>query len=175
MAGARFLWLRARPPIFSETADLLTGRIPNCGDIPTAWRRDMLDWLKRVFAKKQTIGDAIGAYGALLEKYPSAIIDVSMLPTSKPKLKGLLKALYADTTDAEFANHIEVAFMSLSKFQYGVGSIPIDCTLGAGTSRADMAADSEKLEKWLPWAKLSSAEAEILLAEWDRFREGKTT
>jgi hypothetical protein len=63
--------------------------------------------------------------------------------------------------------------MSLSHFQDGVGSVPIDGTLRAGTSKEDMAADRKKLDKWLPWAKLSLAEAEILLAEWQRFKEGE--
>jgi len=131
------------------------------------------DWLKSVFVKKQMAGDVIGAYGALLEKYPLVFLDISMLPTSKTKMKVLLKALYAETTDATFANHIEVAFMSLSNFQDGVGSVPIDGKLGAGTSKADMAADRKKLNKWLPWQKLSVAEMEILIAEWKRFKEGE--
>ena len=133
----------------------------------------MFDWLKSVFAKKQTVADAIGAYGALLENYPLAILDISMLPTSKTNMKVLLKALYAKTTDAKFANHIEVAFMSLSKFQDGVGSIPIDGTLSAGTSKADISTDMKKLDKWLSWQKLSVAEMEILIAEWKRFKEGE--
>jgi hypothetical protein len=133
----------------------------------------MFDWLKSVFAQKQTVADAIGAYGALLENYPLAILDISMLPTSKTNMKVLLKALYAKTTDAKFANHIEVAFMSLSKFQDGVGSIPIDGTLSAGTSKADISTDMKKLDKWLPWQKLSVAEMEILIAEWKRFKEGE--
>jgi hypothetical protein len=133
----------------------------------------MFDWLKSVFAKKPTVADAIGAYGALLENYPLAILDISMLPTSKTNMKVLLKTLYAKTTDAKFANHIEVAFMSLSKFQDGVGSVPIDGALRSGSSKADMAADMKKLDKWLPWQKLSGAEMEILLAEWKRFKEGE--
>lgn len=135
----------------------------------------MFDWLKSIFMRKQTAGDVIGAYGALLENYPSAILDISMLPASKTKMKVLLKALHAETTDAKFANHIEVAFMSLSNFQDGVGSVPIDRTLGAGTSKADMAADMKKLDKWLPWSKLSVAEMEILIAEWKRYKEGEPT
>jgi hypothetical protein len=133
----------------------------------------MFDWLKRVFTKEQAVGDAIELYGTLLEKYPSAILDISMLPASKSKMKLLLKALYVEASDATLANAIEVAFISLSNFQDGVGSVPIDAALRGGTSKADMAADIRKMDKWLPWSKLASAESEILMAEWDRFKNGE--
>jgi len=124
----------------------------------------MFEWFK----KKQTVEDVVHAYGVLIEgvlieKYPLAIFDVSMLPAPKTKMKTLLKTLYAKTDDEARANQIEIAFIFLSKFQDGVGPIPIE----------NSAHDVKKLDKWLPWEKLSFAEMEILLDEWKRFKEGE--
>ena len=54
----------------------------------------MLEWIKKTFGGEQpkTLGDVFEAYGALLERYPTAILDSSMLPMSKAKMKVLLKA-----------------------------------------------------------------------------------
>jgi hypothetical protein len=119
----------------------------------------MFEWFK----KKQTVEDVVHAYGVLLEKYPLAILDVSMLPAPKTKMKALLKTLYAKTDDEARANQIEIAFIFLSNFQDGVGPIPIE------NSTQDM----KKWDKWLPWEKLSFAEMEILLDEWKRSKEGE--
>jgi hypothetical protein len=51
----------------------------------------------------------------------------------------------------------------------GVRGLLIYCSSG----ESDIAADMKRLEKWLAWEKLSLAEADILLAEWQRFKEGE--
>ncbi len=116
------------------------------------------------------VGDVMDAYGKLLEKYPLSIIDVSLLPLPKTKMKIILKALYAKAASPEQRNSLEVAFVLLSKFQDGVGATPVDGKLLRGDPKAILKANKALLDKWLPWQKLSSAEAEILLAEWKRFK-----
>lgn len=132
----------------------------------------MFGWLKKG-SEPKTVGEVLDAYGALLENYPLAIMDVSMLPTSKTKMKALLKAMYAKASDPAQQNWIEVGFMFLSKFQDGVGPTPIDGTLSSGNAKTNMQADMAILDKWMPWEKLSLAESEILLAEWKRFKAGE--
>ena len=98
----------------------------------------MFDWLKGAFAKKQTVNDTVEAYGKLLEEHPLSILDVSMLPLPKAEMKILLKALYAKTSNPQLAGHIETGFMSLSKFQQGVGA-PVGAfqRLGTGSKLAE--------------------------------------
>ena len=135
----------------------------------------MLDWIKKTFGGEQpkTVGDVFEAYGALLERYPTAILDSSMLPMSKTKMKVMLKAQYAKALSLGMGNQFEVGFMFLSKFQDGVGPAPIDCTLSDGDPLANMNADQAKLDKWLSWERLSLVESEVLMAEWKRFKEGE--
>ncbi len=134
----------------------------------------MVGWLKRTFGgeKPKTVDEVMSAYGALIEKYPTAIMDVAMLPIPKKQMKVLLKGLYASVTTAELQNHIEVAFTFLSKFQEGVGATPID---GRITARGKLPTqpDIAKLEKWMAWEDLSLAEARDLMAEWKRFLAGE--
>jgi hypothetical protein len=119
------------------------------------------------------IARRITAYGELLEKYPLSILDISMLPIPKAKMKVVLKALYAKTSNVEQKNLLEVGFMFLSKFQDGVGATPIDGKLMHGDVKANLKANMAILDKWRSWEKLSMAEMEILLAEWKRFKEGE--
>jgi hypothetical protein len=120
-----------------------------------------------------TVTDVISAYGELLEKYPLSILDTSMLPIPKTKMKALLKTLYARASNPEQKNMLEKGFMFLSNFQDGVGATPISGKLSTGDAKANLKANMAILEKWMPWEKLSFAEMEILLSEWTRFKEGE--
>jgi hypothetical protein len=120
--------------------------------------------------KPKTVDEAISAYGSLIEKYPTAILDVAMLPVPKNKMKVLLKAIYAEATTVELQNSIEVGFTMLGHFQEGVGRTPIDVApLGKNATQADIA----ELEKWSLWHKLATNEVKALLAEWKRFLAGE--
>lgn len=121
---------------------------------------------------KKTVDEVVSAYGALIEKYPIAIMDVSMLPIPKKQMKAVLKALYAKTTSPELQNYLAVGFTLLSQFQEGVGPIPID---GGAKFKGELptADEFEKLNRFLKWQKLSLAEADNLSAEWKRFLAGE--
>ena len=135
----------------------------------------MIVWLKNIFSgeRQKTVSDVISAYGELLEKYPGSVLDVSMLPMPKVKMKILLKALYAKAKNAEQENIFETGFMFLSKFQDGVGATPIDGKLSDGSVMENLKTDVAIMDKWMPWQKLSMAETGILLAEWQCFKEGE--
>ena len=96
-----------------------------------------------------------------MEKYPIAVLDVSMLPTPKKQMKVLLKSLYAKATTPEIQNYLAVGFTLLSQFQEGVGPTPIDGTVLA------------QLDQYLAWAKVTEADADSLTAEWRRFLAGE--
>jgi hypothetical protein len=137
----------------------------------------MARWLKQLFGgdrprAPKTVDEAMAAFGSLIERYPVAIMDVSMLPVPKKQMKALLKALYAKATSSQVQNHIEVGFTLLCMFQEGVGPTPVDGNFapkGAAPTDAEIA----KLDRWLAWQKRSTAEAEDLLAEWKRYLAGE--
>jgi len=135
----------------------------------------MFGWLKKILRQNQPmqVGGVLSAYGVLIEQYPLAIMDISMLPIPKTKLKVLLKGLYARTNNPDQRNLFEAGFMHLSKFQDGVGHAPIDCHLPRGDLKANSQADIEAMNKWLLMEKLSLADSEVLLAEWKRFLGGE--
>jgi hypothetical protein len=120
-----------------------------------------------------TVTDVISAYGELLEKYPLSILDVSMLPIPKTKMKVLLKSLYARTSDPTQRSSFESGFLFLSNFQDGVGATPISGKLPSGDAMANLKADMAILDKWKPWANPAYAEMEVLFAEWRCFKEGE--
>jgi hypothetical protein len=120
-----------------------------------------------------TVTDVISAYSELLEKYPISILDTSMLPIPKTKMKVLLKSLYARTSDPAQRSMFETGFMFLSNFQDGVGATPIRGKLSSGDAMANLKANMAILDKWKPWENLAYAEMEVLFAEWKRFKEGE--
>jgi hypothetical protein len=121
----------------------------------------------------RTVGDVMTAYGALIEKYPLSILDISILPTSKTNMKVVLKSLYAQANSNEEKALFEAGFMFLSKFQDGVGATPINGKLQSGDIKANLNANMAILSKWIAWEKMSMAETEILAAEWRRFLRGE--
>lgn len=123
--------------------------------------------------KRHFAAEAIAAYGELLERYPTAIIDSAMLPVSKTNMKILLKSLYAATQSPEQKNFFEVGFIFLSNFQDGVGPHPIATPPPPKDIRAMSTADKTNFEKWRGWHNLSVAEMEVLNAEWQRFKNGE--
>jgi hypothetical protein len=135
----------------------------------------MFGWMKKTLKQEppMQVGDVLSAYGALMEKHPLAIMDISMLPIPKTKMKVLLKSLYTTANNPAQRNLFEAGFIHLSKFQDGVGHTPIDCHFPRGDIKANSQADIEAMNKWLLLEKLSLADSEVLLAEWKRFLGGE--
>jgi hypothetical protein len=131
---------------------------------------DVFGWLKG--AKEQTVGDVMEAYGALIEKYPIAILDVSALPLPKAKMKALFKAMHSQQAKPEFQKYFEDGFMFLSQFQDGVGPVPIDGKLLDGDLKANLDTNIAILDKHALWQRLALAELDVLEEEWRRFKSG---
>ncbi len=150
----------------------------------------MLAWLRQFLGNKRqaTASDMIGAYGALLDKYPGFIMDVTMLPQSKLKMKVLLKTLYGLTSDPKLHSLFTEGFMSLANFQAGVGSDPVDPNIIPDDFATDdpptaqelertrrLASDpafSAKLERFIFWQQALAKEASELDREWTGFLRG---
>lgn len=125
-------------------------------------------------SRELTVTDVVSSYGELLEKYPSSILDTTMLPVPKAKMKALLKGLYAKASSPQEANAFETGFVLLANFQDGVGAAPINGELPKGTpTKASMEADMAILNRWMPWQEKAAAEMDLLLAEWKRFKAGE--
>src|SRR5690242_10079280 len=128
----------------------------------------MFGWLKKS-KTEPSIGDVIAVYATLVEKHGTAILDTSMLPLPKARMKEILKAAYKQTTDAGMRGHLGVGYMFLGNFQDGVGPKPISADLPSGTSKQEMEETVRILERWKPWNDKAMAESGTLLSEWQTF------
>jgi hypothetical protein len=111
----------------------------------------------------------MGTYDEVLSKYPSSILDVSVLPLSKTDMKIILKALYTNASNEEQKKRVQECFMRLSFFHDGVGPAPIDKGLIRGDLIENLDANIDIIDRWTAWQKLLFADAEILLLEWKQF------
>ena len=104
--------------------------------------------------------DDVAAFGRLVAQYPTAIIDASRLPRPKPEMKKLLT--WAWDVRPDMRNAIEENYISLARFQNGVGPQPIDCSV-APTASPEQAV--KVLQPYLKWSATIEAEENTLLAE----------
>ena len=116
------------------------------------------------------IYDILEAYGLLLERYPLAICDVSMLPLAKIEMKKLFMAMCPLANSPEREQALENSFLFLSNFQEGVGPKPLDESMTKNASPAEKVAI---LENWLGWENVAAAELQELIAEWKEFKASK--
>ena len=63
-------------------------------------------------------------YAALLQKHPQHFMDASWLPADKPKMIESFKMLWLEGNEAQ-RKTVEDWWCLLSRFQAGVGAIPI--------------------------------------------------
>ncbi len=124
-------------------------------------------------ATPPSLGAVIETYGALLETYPSSILDSSKLPVPKPQMKALLKTAYRETRNEEMRRHLGNGFMFLAMFQDGVGPTPIDIKLPENRGQSNVHADMAILKNLMPWQEKVSSEMDRLLAEWTSFKQAR--
>ena len=112
----------------------------------------------------------IEAFGVLMERYPTAILDTSKLPLPKANMRRVLLDARLSQTDQKTRTFLEIAYVHLSQFQDGVGDKPIDYKL---PSDADAENKRAVLEPYLRFSSAVSAEAESLRAELEDFKRTK--
>jgi hypothetical protein len=123
--------------------------------------------------------DAIRKLGALMETYPSAILDTTMLPLPKTEMKTALKQAWLQTKDAQWRNWLEVGYMTLASFQDGVGRTPCQTVhlpdikpellknwFQSDAGKTTMAA----LDNFARWQVLAAKESDFLLAELNQWK-----
>lgn len=114
--------------------------------------------------------EVIGGFGALMERYPTAILDTSELPLPKSEMKRVFRRAWRKTTDERLRNFLQIAFVHLNEFQDGVGDLPIDCTL---PPNPDPTKTLRILDPYLRFAPAMTKEAESLRAEFADFERPK--
>jgi hypothetical protein len=67
----------------------------------------------------QTNADLLGALGELMERYPTALLDMTRLPASKQKMKEVIKEVWREQPKIRGA--LTQAYLGLSQFQDGIG------------------------------------------------------
>jgi hypothetical protein len=131
----------------------------------------MFEWFKehreRILADRADRvarnGPAIlSRYSQLLEKHPTAYMDETWLPVSKAELKTILKVALMSAKDDDRREVIKICWTLLSKFQNGIGKIPIDCTVPGNSSYE---VGNRIMEPYLRIAKIAKAEDEVNRAE----------
>jgi hypothetical protein len=117
---------------------------------------------------------AIKKLATLMEAYPSAILDTTMLPLPKTEMKAALKLAWLQTESAKWRKWLELGYVLLGDFQDDVGPNPIQPVdlpdlkpellkdwLLSNAGRASM----EAFKKWQQWQDLAAKESDFLLAE----------
>ena len=126
--------------------------------------------------------DLLGKLGELMERYPTALMDLSRLPASKQTMKAVIKELWRP--EPALRRQLANAYLYLSHFQDGVGNTVLDGELPGDKVAAGTANDldavrrqaieltgpkGESFRQWIAWSKVSTSETEILLKEWQTF------
>jgi hypothetical protein len=115
--------------------------------------------------------DLLGAFGRLMERYPRALLGTARLPASKQKMKAVIKEVWRQ--EPKLRADLDIAYLYLSQFQDGIGVAVIDLhCMGLNPLNQETV---EMVEHWLAWEKVSMAEMEILMQEWEKFEGNNGT
>ncbi len=114
---------------------------------------------------------AIEAFGVLMERYPTAILDTSKLPFPKAEMRRVFMDAWLAQSDEKTRAFLEIAYVHLSQFQDGVGAKPIDSRL---PSNPDPEKTMAVLEPYLRFSSAVTREAESLRAEFEDFKRRKS-
>ncbi len=121
----------------------------------------MFEWFKkrreRILADRSVrdVSVIMSRYRELLEKHSTAYMDETWLPVSKAEMKTVLKIAWKSAKDDDRREVIKICWTLLSKFQKGIGKIPIDCAMPRNAS------PEESLRIYLRIAKIAQAEDEV--------------
>lgn len=134
----------------------------------------MFGWFNRKGPTKQrsnrlsdAVPDILSAYGDILTKHPTAIMDTSWLPVKKQVMVEVFKVAWLNSKSDEARNWIEVGWALLPNFQEGVGDVPLIPDLPEGLPTKETIA---RLDKYAMWAKLADAEGAIMQRDRDEFK-----
>ncbi len=129
--------------------------------------RSMFGWLKKITNKqvsRDTFADnitrVVSIYGSILNSYPHHIIDTTWLPASKDNMVHIFKLMITAGErygDEAKRGTTENYWYMLSRFQAGVGGVPIDFEISKDNPTVAVWRErAARVEKWL---EIASAEA----------------
>jgi hypothetical protein len=124
----------------------------------------MFEWFKErserahVDRAARNVPAILSRYSQLLEKHPTAYMDETWLPVSKAEMKNILKVALMSAKNDDRREVIKICWTLLSKFQKGIGKIPIDCTLPGNSSYEE---GDRIMEPYLRIAKIAKAEEDL--------------
>jgi len=122
----------------------------------------------------------VGALGKLMEQYPTALVllGTERLPASKQKMKAAIKEVWRQYP--KLRPYLDGDYIYLSQFQDGIGDAILDFRKmpAAGTIRGALlvemtTAPNSLFSQWHAWNKVSMAELEILMQEWEEFKRSQ--
>ena len=108
-------------------------------------------------------------YAALLQKHPQHFMDASWLPADKQKMIEIFKMLWLEGAEAQ-RKTVEDWWCLLSRFQAGVGAIPI--TWEISKDNPIVKVWRERYERVNPLLEIGLAENEIHEREIERLKAG---
>jgi hypothetical protein len=132
----------------------------------------MFEWFKErrerahIDRAARNVPAILSRYSELLEKHPTAYMDETWLPVSKAEMKTILKVALMSAKDDDRREVIKICWTLLSKFQQGIGNIPIDCTVPGNSSYEE---GDRIMEPYLQIAKIAQAEDEANRTEMLKF------
>jgi hypothetical protein len=122
----------------------------------------------------------LGKLGQLMERYPTALLDTYWLPAPKQKMKAVIKDMWR--REPQLRAVLAQGYLHLSWFQDGIGDAVLDCKIppiqaaphdleALRREAIEMSSGqlAENLRQWIMWSKVSEAETDILVQEWEKF------
>jgi hypothetical protein len=139
----------------------------------------MFGWLKKITNKqvsRDTFADditrVVGTYGSILNSYPHHIIDASWLPASKENMAHIFKLIITAGEryeDEAQRGTTENYWCMLSRFQAGVGGVPIDIEISKDNPTVTVWRErAARVGKWL---EIANAEADKYEREIEQLRQ----
>ena len=140
----------------------------------------MFEWFKerreRILADRadrlvRDVPVILSRYRELLEKHSTAYMDETWLPVSKAEMKTVFKIAWKSAKDDDRREVIKICWTLLSKFQKGIGKIPINCSVPQSASYEE---GVRIMDPYLLIAKIAKAEDEVNRAEMHDFIRKKS-
>jgi hypothetical protein len=138
----------------------------------------MIDWLRGLFGSSQRdeVGQAaedeeieivVNAYGALIERFPLAILPSSMLPKPKARMKELLKEAWLGQDDPYMKEAVESGYVNLCQYRDDVEQV-LDST---PPSKPDLEWAQNVLKPYTAFSEKMLAEQAELAREFEDFKK----
>jgi hypothetical protein len=143
--------------------------LPDISFFGEAWE---IDAVLRKDNRRQALAEEtmriLNTYSELLVAYPHHFLDASWLPADKQKIIEIFKVLLSSGPPDESQKKLENWWCLLSRFQPGVGAMPI--TYEILKDNPPVKEWYERIEQTERWLEIAVAELEVYEREIERFK-----